>query len=218
MSKFNALLKFEILIHNRSYQIVRNCAYVMLLSTIIFPLMMHDVIGNIHHKMIIYIIGLTFAVISIPHYLIKIDIDDGSLEILLSVMNPHQIIYAKYCALITNLTLAAAIAMLFSSIFLGLSDKELIYLGAIAMLLLLQFTAFILLMNVIHAYFKSSTSFIITLVLPLIIPSLIISGLALETFNIDFVMILLGVDMAIIPIICFMSAYLLSNLYNFGTD
>ena len=214
MGRFLELLRFEILIHNRSYHLVRNSSYIMLFSTIIFALIIPSALGDIYNKMALCLFGAVLAIITIPHYLIKIDLSDGSLETLLSIMEPWQIICAKYFALVINIGLSISISLVFSIIFLDLFLDCAVFLAVAIILVLLQFVAFILFGNIIQGFFKANTSMIIILILPMIIPTIIISAMALESYNIELLMILIGVNMILIPVIGWMSSYLLSNIYN----
>ncbi len=213
MKQFNTLLKFEILLQNRSYHMIRNSAYMMLLASVIFSIMLpHDFLND-HVKMLMCVFGVVFAALSLPHYLVKIDMQDGILETLLSHMKPWQIFCAKYAAIIFNMGVGVLISLPITIIFFALSLPQALFLLWIITLILLQVVALILLANIIHAYFRHSTNFLIAIMLPLMLPGLIIAGMGLETFKMDFAMMLLGIDMIIVPTSAVLSSYLLANLY-----
>lgn len=166
-------------------------------------------------KMLMCFWGIIFTALIIPHYLIKIDLQDGILETLLCAVSPVKILLAKYLALTISIIISTIISMIFISLFFALSSSEIIYLLLLMLLTIFQISAFVILGNIVHAYFRRNTNLLIALILPLIIPTLIIGATALETLNFDFIMILLGVDIVIVPIIFFLSSYLLANLYDF---
>jgi heme exporter protein B len=209
------LLKFELLIYNRSYHIIQNNIYMLLLSSIVFSMILPEQFLSNHVKMLMCFFGVIFASLSIPHYLVKIDAQDGSLETLISTISPIKIFAAKYLALTISLIISAAISMCFICMFFSFSSQSIIFLSLLMILVIFQMAALIMLGNIVHAYFRRNTNFLISLILPLIIPTLIIGRAALETLNFDFIMILLGINMVIVPIIFFVSSYLLANLYDF---
>ena len=100
-------------------------------------------------------------------------------------------------------------------LFHGLQTSHMLFLLVIIMLILVQVIAIVLLGNVIHAYFRQNTNLILAIIIPLIIPSLIIASMGVSSFKIDFVFILLGMDMIFVPVILVLSSYLCSSLYEF---
>jgi heme exporter protein B len=168
-----------------------------------------------HVKMLMCFFGVIFASLTAPHYLVKMDLQDGLLETLISTISSRKIFLAKYLALTFSLVISAFLAMIFISIFFAFSWLEITYLLSLICITIFQMAALIMLGNVIHAYFRRNTNMLIALIIPLIIPTLIIGASGIEGMNFDFIMILLGIDLIIIPIIFFLSSYLLSNLFDF---
>ena len=209
------LLRFEMKIMNRSYHLIRNNIYLLILSSVIFSMVLPEEFLTTNIKMLMCFWGVIISSLMIPHYLVKIDVQDGSLETLISTISHKKIFIAKYLALAFSLIISTVLATSVTTLFFAFSAKELLYLSLLMLLAILQITALILLGNIIHAYFRRNTNMLIALIIPLIIPTLVIGAIALETLNFDFIMILLGVDIVIIPIIFYLSSYLLSNLYDF---
>jgi len=209
------LLKFELLVYNRSYHLIRNNIYALLLSSVVFSIAMPGDVMTNYIKMLMCFWGVVFSSLTIPHYLIKSDLQDGFLETLLCSASPIKIVVSKYLALTLSLIISMLISIGFMVLFFSFSNKETLYLLLLMTLAILQIAAFILLGNIVHSYFRSNTNLLIALILPLVIPTLIIGASALETLRFDFVMILLGIDMVTIPTTFFLSSYLLSNLYDF---
>jgi heme exporter protein B len=209
------LFRFELLASNRSYHLIRNNIYMLLLSSIIFSMILPEQFLTQHVKMLMCFFGVIFASLTVPHYLVKIDLQDGLLETLISTIPSKKIFLAKYLALTFSLLISAFLAMIFISIFFAFSLQEVVYLLFLICITIFQIAALIMLGNIVHAYFRRNTNMLIALIIPLIIPTLIIGALGIETLNFDFIMILVGIDLIIIPIIFFLSSYLLSNLFDF---
>lgn len=215
MSRFWKLLKYELLLCHRSYHLIRHSAYVMLLSNLIFSLM----ISNLEHteqlKIFLVLFGGIIATVTIPSYLVKAEMQDGSLENLFVKFRPTTILLTKYCSIV--LSIAAGMILIFPIIliFYALPLYSIFYIGVIMALLLLQIVAITLLGNIIHAYFRHNTNIILSIIIPIIIPSLILASIAVNSMNPDFLLILVGVSMILIPITLVLANYLLSNLYEF---
>lgn len=209
------LLKFELLIYNRSYHLIRSNIYILLLSSIVFSMVLPEEFLTQHVKMLMCFFGVIFASLTVPHYLVKIDLQDGSLETLISTISSRKIFLAKYLALTASLMISILLAMIFISIFFAFSIAEMVYLLSLICVTIFQISAFIMLANIVHAYFRRNTNMLIALIIPLVIPTVILGGAGIETLNFDFIMILLGIDMIIVPIIFFLSSYLLKHLFDF---
>ena len=165
--------------------------------------------------MMLIIFGSVMSAITIPSYLVKSEVQDGALENLFVFLKPPTILMAKYCGMLLSVGFGILCTLPIIAVFYHLQIDHIILLIAIIILILLQIIAIVLLGNIIHAYFRQNTNLILTIILPLIIPSLIITSMAVSTFKIDFVFILLGMDMIFIPIILMLSNYLLASLYEF---
>jgi heme exporter protein B len=74
----------------------------------------------------------------------------------------------------------------------------------------------VILISSIQCYFRSNTNFLSTLLLPLIIPSIILSGIIIQSDNNNssLLLILIGVNCIIVPISIYLSSYLIENIYN----
>ena len=74
----------------------------------------------------------------------------------------------------------------------------------------------IILISSIQCYFRSNTHLLSTLLLPLIIPSIILSGIIIQSENNSYSLFLImtGVNCIIIPISIYLSSYLIENIYN----
>lgn len=208
------LAKFEFKTSNRSHQILRSSIYMMLLSLLMFSMIIPKDILSMELKLLISFAGLIFTTMIVPPYLIKSDLNDGFLETILTIYNPFQIIMGKYIALVINLALSCLVMAPIIMLLFQIPLIELAYLYGLMMLTIMQISIILVFVNILHAYFKRNTNLLISLILPLILPSIMIASLALSTLKIDFLMILLGIDLIFIPITFYLSTYLLKNLFN----
>jgi len=215
MTNFLHLLKYELTIYHRSYHLFRHSAYIMLLSSIILSIMLSSESSTTYIKMILIIFGAVISAVTIPSYLIKSDMQDGSLENMLAISRPSTIITTKYCGMFASVSSGILCTMPIIMLFYGLQASHLLFLLAIMLLILLQVIAIVLLGNVIHAYFRQNTNLILAIIIPLIIPSLIIASMGISTLKGDFVFILIGMDMIFVPIILMLSGYLCASLHEF---
>lgn len=174
----------------------------------------HDKIANL---------GIIFAVISIPLSLIGIaanflrtELEDGTLEILLTSFRPIQIILAKYLGLFICGSLAFALNIPISYFLFNIEAFQLNLVIITGLLLMTTSCGVVILISSIQCYFRSNTNFLSTLLLPLIIPSIILSGIIIQSDNNNssLLLILIGVNCIIVPISIYLSSYLIENIYN----
>lgn len=174
----------------------------------------HDKIANL---------GIIFAVISIPLSLIGIaanflrtELEDGTLEILLTSFKPMQIILAKYLGLFICGSVAFVLNIPISCFLFNVEAFQLNLVIITGLLLMATSCGVVILISSIQCYFRSNTNFLSTLLLPLIIPSIILSGIIIQSDNNNssLLLILIGVNCIIIPISIYLSSYLIENIYN----
>ena len=215
MTNFWKLLKYEITIYHRSYHLLRHSAYIMLLSSVILSIMISNEVNSDYTKMTLILFGSIISASTIPSYLVKSDMQDGSLENLFTILSPSTIIMAKYCGMVMSVGAGILCTLPIIMLFYDLQAGHMLFLSSVMTLILFQVIAIVLLGNIIHAYFKQNTNMILAIIIPLIIPSLIIASIGISTLKIDFIFILLGMDMIFIPIILLLSSYLSTSLYEF---
>jgi ABC-type transport system involved in cytochrome c biogenesis permease component len=186
-----------------------------ILTLVIFSFIIESKDLSSHIKLMIGYSGIILASMTLPHYWIKSDLNDGYLETLLSITSSFQIIMVKNLCLDICLIASAIMPIFFMMIIFDLSVYECIYL-LIAMILTIEHIASLLVLtNILHAYFKRNTNLIISVIMPLIIPHIIISFMGLEFLKIDFLLMLFGMNMILVTITFLLSNYLLKHLYNF---
>lgn len=166
--------------------------------------------------------GIVFSVVAIPLALIGVsanflrpDIEDGSLELLLASFKPSQIILAKYLSLFVCGFIGFIINVPFSYLLFNIAIDQLLLIITCGLLLMASSAAIIMLISSIQSYFRSNTNFLSVLIMPLIIPSIILSGIIIQSDNnYSLALILLGVNCIIVPASIYLSSYLIENIYN----
>jgi heme exporter protein B len=166
--------------------------------------------------------GVVFSVISIPlafiglaGIFIRPDIEDGTLEILLSTISPIKIIYAKYLALCASSILSFALILPIIHIVYNLHADLCLMIFLIATILLFLSASLIMLIASIQGYFRANTNFLAILIMPLLIPNIIISGILIQNISeLHLLFIMIGIDFVLIPPALYLSSYLVANIYN----
>ena len=209
------LLKHEFLIQNKIYNLAK--------YFFIFFVFCHGSITIISSYDKIANFGMIFLLISIPLSLIGIsanflrsEIEDGSLEMLLASFPPIQIILAKYlslfiCGMIAFIANAPISYLLFN---MNITQLSLIIIAGL--FLMSTSCGVIVLISSVQCYFRSNTNFLSSLLMPLIIPTIILSGMLIENNDnyYSIILILVGIKCIIVPTAIYLSSYLIENIYN----
>ncbi|PCJ23927.1 MAG: hypothetical protein COA94_07860 [Rickettsiales bacterium] len=170
----------------------------------------------------VQIFGVVFSVICIPLAfinlsagLIKPDIEDGSLEILLTAKTPIKIVMAKYIALFTCFCLSFAMLLPLIYIIYNIPNTIFILIAASGFLLISLCAALAVLIASIQGYFRANTNFLSIIIMPLVIPSIILSGIIIQNpDNLHLLAIMIGINLIVIPPSIYLSGYLVENIYN----
>lgn len=158
---------------------------------------------------------IPLSALSISNNLFKNDIDDGTLEIHLTTSPSWKIVYAKYGAIAIIQILSFAIISPFLALIFNIDPMQTVFLFVTASILIKSNSALVTLISSIQAYFRSNTSFLAVLIIPIILPNVILSGMFIQSFEHYYILfIMIGISMIIIPASLFLSAYLIDNIYN----
>lgn len=166
--------------------------------------------------------GAIFSLVCIPlsflgltNNLIKPDMEDGSLEYLLTISSASQIIGSKFLVISIITFLCFALISPVLGIFFNLTFYQVTFLLAAALLLITLSSALIVLIASIQGYFRSNTNFFAILIMPLILPHIILSGIISQNPQETYLLlIMLGINLVIIPPSLYLSSYLIDNIYN----
>ena len=208
------LIKQEFIVQNQVYNTTK--------YTMMFFLFCSLSVTLINSYENIQFFGLIFCVVSIPlafiglsSNLIRPNIEDGTLELMLTSCSSLKIIIAKYISLCACCILSFLSVMPVIYIVYNVYIHVLLVLILTSMSMLFLCSSLIVLIASIQGYFRVNTSFIAILIMPLIIPNIVLSGVLLQNSS-DFYLlyIMLGVDLIIIPPALYLSSYLIENIYN----
>lgn len=208
-------IKHEFLLQNKVHNLTKYFfIFFVFYSGSLTIVSSHDKIANL---------GVIFTVISIPLSLIgiagnflKSEVEDGSLEILLTSFKPIHIILAKYLGLFTCGSIAFVLNVAISYFLFNIDVLKLNLIIITGISLMATSCGVIILISSIQCYFRSNTNLLSTLLLPLIIPNIILSGIIIQSENNNYslLLILTGVNCIIIPMSIYLSSYLIENIYN----
>ena len=161
------------------------------------------------------IIYLPLSLIGFSSFVFRQDLDDGSLEVLLTTFSSSEIIITKFLGLVASALIGTILNLPIIFLFFNL-DRETIIAIPIILLILLPLTCSLLLLTgAVQSYFRSNTNFLSMLTMPMLIPNIIMSGISInEHGNLYLVPIMIGIDLIIIPCALVLSAYLIKNIYN----
>lgn len=208
------IIKHELKIQNKINNLIKYTAIFLVFST--FSITLINTQENVQTFGIIFsVICIPLAFIGLTQGFIKADIEDGSLENSLSSIKASKIIFAKYIALCicTSISFMFIIPIIF--IIYNIQAENFIAIIFSGIILITVSGALALLSSSVQGYFRTNTNFLSLLIMPLIIPNIIISGLFIQTpGEIYLATIMFGINLVIIPPSIYLSSYLVENIYN----
>jgi heme exporter protein B len=208
------LLSQELLIQNRVYNLAKySILYFVFCILSIALVNSHDDIQKFGAIFPLICIPLSF--LGLTNNLIKPDIEDGTLEYLLTISSAQKIVLSKFLVMSAVTVFCFSLISPLLAVFFSLEFEQLFTLSLAALLLIIISSALIVLIASIQGYFRSNTNFFAVLVMPLILPNVILSGILIQNpQEIHLVIIMLGINLIIIPPAIYLSAYLINNIYN----
>ena len=208
------LVNHELNVQNKIYNLTKYSLIFFVFCTLSMTLInSHENIGMF--GLVFSVICIPLAFISLSHNLIKPDIEDGTLENMLVTFSSIKIITAKYVALCLCTIASFCLIAPFIYVIYSVETQAFILMISSALLLLLLSAALIVLIGAIQGYFRTNTNFLSILIMPLIVPNIILSGILIQApENIQLLTIMAGVDLLIIPPALYLSSYLVENIYN----
>lgn len=214
MGKFFADLKSEIIILNKTYCITLNLLFTLLLPSTCLPLMLpYELLKQITPILIAIILSIHLS--HIIATIIKQEINDGTIELLLTIAKPSRIILLKFSALLFSSAVTLFILLPIMNVFFHYNGLTLCVFFILFLLLVINVSAISLLIAVMQSYFYTNTQFILSFIIPILTPYLIIFGLITYDYNYSLLLIELGLTMVLLPIMLVMSSYLIKNIYKF---
>jgi len=209
-----AIIKHELKIQNKINNLVKYTAIFLIFCT--FSITLINSQENVQTFGIIFsVICIPLAFIGLTHGFIKADIEDGSLENSLASSNAYKIIFAKYIALCICTLISFVLIIPIIFILYDIRVENFIAIIFSGIILITLSASLALLTSSVQGYFRTNTNFLSILIMPLIIPNIIISGLFIQTpEDIYLATIMFGINLVIIPPSLYLSSYLLENIYN----
>ncbi|WP_425363819.1 heme exporter protein CcmB [Candidatus Tisiphia endosymbiont of Hybos culiciformis] len=214
MHKLIQLIKWEYLIQNRINNLSKYL-FIFFLFCIFSAALINDQTDIKKFGIIFSVIVLPIALIGFSSLIFQQDVEDGSLELLLSSFNESEIIAAKLITIIFSSLTSTLLNMPVIYIIFDLDILTVSYLFITLTLLLILSSSLLVLIGAVQSYFRSNTNLLAILIMPLLIPNIILSGLVLQNFdNINLIFVMIGINMLLVPIIFYLSSYLIKNIYN----
>ena len=208
------LLYQELLIQNKIYNLSKYIIlYFAFCISCIALVNSHDDIDKF--GAIFSLISIPLSFIGLSNNLIKDDIDDGTLEYLLTSISPLEIVLAKFIIMsaVTSFSFILITPLLY--IVFNLEFLNIIVLLASGLILILLCSGLVMLIASVQGYFRSNTNFFAILIMPLILPNVILSGIILENPQELYILpIMIGINLVILPPSIYLSSYLIHNIYN----
>ncbi|WP_341747740.1 MULTISPECIES: heme exporter protein CcmB [unclassified Candidatus Tisiphia] len=214
MHKLIQLIKWEYLIQNRINNLSKYL-FIFFLFCIFSTALINDQADIKKFGVIFSVIFLPIALIGFSSLILKQDVEDGSLELLLSSFSESEIVTSKLFAIFFSSLTSSLLNIPIIYIIFDLDLITVTYLFITLTLLLTLSSSLLVLIGSIQSYFRSNTNLLAILIMPLLIPNIILTGLVLQNLeNISLIFVMIGINMLLLPTIFYLSSYLIKNIYN----
>lgn len=214
MHKLIQLIKWEYLIQNRINNLSKYL-FIFFLFCIFSTALINDQADIKKFGVIFSVIFLPIALIGFSSLILKQDVEDGSLELLLSSFSESEIVTSKLFAIFFSSLTSSLLNIPIIYIIFDLDLTTVTYLFITLTLLLTLSGSLLVLIGSIQSYFRSNTNLLAILIMPLLIPNIILTGLVLQNLeNISLIFVMIGINMLLLPTIFYLSSYLTKNIYN----
>ena len=211
--RFLHLLRWQFKIHHQA----QGLSFLLLMFQLMAVFMLPFIIGNANiaikgSQLFILIIVLS-SIIIMPLYLYS-DHHDGSLAQLLTIHSALEILLSKICALYFINIIITLIVLPITTLLYDLDFARMSCLLLSAILTMVFAYVVALTSAIVKLYFANNNEYISLIMLPIMVPVLICSSLAIETASWFYFILLLAINLVVVPIIVTLNNYLLKNLYN----
>ena len=213
MNSLFLLIKREFIVQNRINNMIKYLMIFFLFCIISTTLInSHEDIKNF--GLIFSVICLLISLIGFSSIIFKLDLEDGSLELMLSIVNPTKIVLAKFFAIFTSSTIGIILTLPIIYVFFSQTLLEIIFFFFSVWLVIILSSSLVVLSGSMQSYFRVNANFIGIFIMPLLIPSIIMTGLVLQDNNLQLIFIMIGINLVILPISFVLSSYLIRNIYS----
>lgn len=213
LNKISALIKWELLlqskVNNLGKYFIAFCLFCCL--TMLFSIDQADIPK---FGVVFFTTCLPISMLGFVNIIIKNDVEDGVLELYLTAFSPLQIVLAKFISIFLIVSLACVVSLPILYIIFDLSLNMLLLLCGVSLMLLMLASAFVILMAAVQCYFRSNINFLPVLIMPLLVPATIITGIILQNHNVNLLLIMVAINLIFLPICLLLVCYLIKNIYN----
>jgi heme exporter protein B len=210
MSKFTALLKYEYKNLYKTRHLHTNLFWMFLISGICLP-MISEPAETCNFGPLLLIIYIPISLFGICSNILIQDQEDGSLDFALTTNGALNIVLGKFITITLTAILTLFVCLPFFMLFYSMNLYNLLTLFFCSSIISLQAAALCILIAAIEIYFTKSRAMISTMLLPLILPSIILSGVMIREPTLSLLFILTGIAVAIVPIIILSASYLIKH-------
>ncbi len=208
------LIYQEVLLQNKIHHISKHF-FLFLLFGLISTVIISPLQNMTEFGLMLGIIYIPMFLLGNNYFLLKHEVHNGDLELLLTTHNALIIIITKFCALSLSLLMGLICILPLIVIFFSTSFILIINFIYIAILILLMSNGLAIMMSAIQIYFQRNNNFLSVMIMPLMLPNIILAGMLLSNpENVTLIFMMFGVNLIIIPVSLYCSAYLINNIYN----
>lgn len=208
------LIYQEVLLQNKIHHISKHF-FLFLLFGLISTVIISPLQNMTEFGLMLSIIYIPMFLLGNNYFLLKHEVHNGDLELLLTTHNALIIIIAKFCALSLSLLMGLICILPLIVIFFSPSFILTMNFIYIAILILLMSNGLAIMMSAIQIYFQRNNNFLSVMIMPLMLPNIILAGMLLSNpENVTLIFMMFGVNLIIIPVSLYCSAYLINNIYN----
>jgi len=213
MNSLFQLIKHEFIIQNRINNMIKYLIIFFLFCVVSITLI--NTYEDIKKFGLIFsVICLLISLIGFSSSIFKSDLEDGTLELLLSTVSSDKIIAAKFFAIFISSIIGIILTLPIIYIFFNQTLTEVIFFSISICLILMLAGNLVVLSASMQCYFKANANFIGTFIMPLLIPNIVMTGMVLKDNNLQLIFIMIGINSVFLPISFFLSSYLIRNIYN----
>ncbi|HJD59393.1 MAG TPA: heme exporter protein CcmB [Rickettsia endosymbiont of Omalisus fontisbellaquei] len=213
MNNLFVLIKHEFIVQNRINNMIKYLV-IFFLFCLISTVLINSEKDITKFGLIFSVICLLISLIGFSSVIFKSDLEDGSLELLLSIVSHEKIILAKFFAIFISSTVGLVFVLPIIYVFFDQTLLEIIFFFISVWMILVLSSSLVVLSGSVQCYFKKNANFVGTFIMPLLIPNIIMTGLILQDNNLRLIFIMIGINLVFLPVSFFLSSYLIKNIYN----
>ena len=199
MNNLFVLIKREFIVQNRINNMIKYLV-IFFLFCLISTVLINSQKDITKFGLIFSVICLLISLIGFSSIIFKTDLEDGSLELLLSIVSYEKIILAKFFAIFISSTVGLVFVLPIIYVFFDQTLLEIIFFFISVWMMLVLSSSLVVLSGSVQCYFKKNANFVGTFIMPLLIPNIIMTGLILQDNKLQFIFIMIGINLVFLPI------------------